>query len=99
MTGDQVTIEGIGVLPKSLVGSFIRELAVKSGLQGGGPLDYTLLLRSFAGRLRGSNAFGAFAGDTLMKLGLIGTIVGFIMMLAPIESLDNRPTAARSSPR
>ena len=97
VTGDHVTIEGIGALPKSLVGSFIRELAVKSGLQGGGPLDYTLLLRSFAGRLRGSNAFGAFAGDTLMKLGLIGTIVGFIMMLAPIEGLDTADRGAIKS--
>jgi hypothetical protein len=93
VAGDQVTIDGVGTLPTSLVAGFIHELAVKSGLQGGRRLDYTLLLRSFAGRLRGSNAFGAFAGDTLMKLGLIGTIVGFIMMLAPIESLD---TADRS---
>ena len=36
----------------------------------------------------GSNQFGAFASDTLMKLGLLGTIIGFIMMLAPIAGLD-----------
>ena len=41
-----------------------------------------------AGRLRGSNQFGAFASDTLMKLGLLGTIIGFIMMLAPIAGMD-----------
>ena len=50
--------------------------------------DDALLLRRFAGDLRGSNAFGAFAGDSLMKLGLIGTVIGFIMMLAPIAGLD-----------
>jgi len=97
VTGDQVTIEGIGVLPKSLIAHFIRELAVKSGMQSGKPLDYVLLLRSFAARLRGSNAFGAFAGDTLMKLGLIGTIVGFIMMLAPIAGLDTADRGAIKS--
>ncbi len=51
-------------------------------------LDQTLLLRSLADRLRGSNGFGSFASDTLMKLGLLGTIIGFIIMLAPIAGLD-----------
>jgi hypothetical protein len=32
---------------------------------------------------------GAFAGDSLMKLGLLGTIIGFIIMLAPIAGLDD----------
>jgi hypothetical protein len=81
-------IEGIGALPKGLVARHIRDLAVKSRLQGERRLDQTLLLRRFAGDLRGSNAFGAFAGDSLMKLGLIGTVIGFIMMLAPIAGLD-----------
>jgi hypothetical protein len=83
-----VTLEGVGALPKGLVTEHIRDLAVKSARQGGRRLDQALLLRRFAGQLRGSNAFGAFAGDTLMKLGLIGTVVGFIMMLAPIAGLD-----------
>jgi biopolymer transport protein ExbB/TolQ len=57
-----------------------------------------LLLRVLADRLRGSNQLGAFASDTLMKLGLLGTIVGFIMMLAPIAGLDpDNPEAVRSS--
>ena len=52
--------------------------------KGARRLDQTLLLRGLADRLRGSNGFGAFASDTLMKLGLLGTIIGFIIMLAPI---------------
>jgi len=88
LADDAVTIDGIGALPKGLVAKHIGALAVKAGLQGGRRLDQTLLLRRFAGDLRGSNAFGAFAGDTLMKLGLIGTVIGFIMMLAPIAGLD-----------
>jgi hypothetical protein len=46
-------------------------------------IDQTLLLRTLADRLRGSNGLGAFISDTLMKLGLLGTIIGFIIMLAP----------------
>jgi len=38
--------------------------------------------------LRGPNQLGSFASDSLMKLGLLGTIIGFILMLAPIAGLD-----------
>ena len=51
-------------------------------------LDQTLLLRGLADALRGPNQLGSYAGDSLMKLGLLGTIIGFIMMLAPIAGLD-----------
>src|SRR6266704_680024 len=76
------------VLPAGLVTDHIRSLVTKAKAQAGGRIDQTLLLRSLADRLRGSNGFGAFASDTLMKLGLLGTIIGFIIMLAPIAGLD-----------
>ena len=69
----------------------------RPGRKGQG-LDQTLLLRTLADRLRGSNGFGGFASDTLMKLGLLGTIIGFIIMLAPIAGLDvNDKLAMKSS--
>ena len=87
-----------GDSPAGLVAAHIRDLVTKATLQGAGRLDQTLLLRVLADRLRGSNPFGVFAGDTLMKLGLLGTIIGFIMMLAPIAGLDPENRAAvRSS--
>ena len=52
---------------------------------------------SLADRLRGSNGFGAFVSDTLMKLGLLGTIIGFIIMLAPIARLDAADKVAMKS--
>src|ERR1700720_616952 len=79
------------------VSAHIHDLAVKARLQGPRRLDQTLLLRGLAGRLRGSNQFGAFASDTLMKLGLLGTIIGFIMMLAPIAGLDPNDRGAIKS--
>lgn len=88
LDGDAIVVEGAGKLPPGLVSAHIHDLAVKAQLQGPRRLDQTLLLRGLAGRLRGSNQFGAFASDTLMKLGLLGTIIGFIMMLAPIAGLD-----------
>ena len=84
-------------LPGGLVSDHINSLVTKARAQGRGRIDQTLLLRSLADRLRGSNAFGAFASDTLMKLGLLGTIIGFIIMLAPIAGLDAADKAAMKS--
>jgi biopolymer transport protein ExbB/TolQ len=81
-----------------LVATHVRNLTVKSELTGeGGRFDQTILLRVLAERLSGSNNFGAFAGDLSMKLGLFGTIVGFIMMLAPIAALNTEDQAAIKS--
>jgi MotA/TolQ/ExbB proton channel family protein len=83
-----LTAEG-AKLPRSEVTAHIRNLILKAGLQGEEHrLDQTLLLRGLADALRGPNQLGAYAGDALMKLGLLGTIIGFIMMLAPIAGLD-----------
>ena len=86
--GDLLPAKGADGLPPGLVAGHIAGLVAKAASQHASRLDQTLLLRVLAARLRGSNGFGAFASDTLMKLGLLGTIVGFILMLAPIGGLD-----------
>ena len=85
---DVASAAASAALPAGLIAEHIGDLALKARTQGRGRLDQTLLLRSLADRLRGSNGFGSFASDTLMKLGLLGTIIGFIIMLAPIAGLD-----------
>jgi hypothetical protein len=75
-------------LPAGQVTAHIRNLILKARLQGRHPLDQTLLLRGLADALRGPNQLGSFASDALLKLGLLGTIIGFILMLAPIAGLD-----------
>jgi MotA/TolQ/ExbB proton channel family len=82
------TAVGERELPSGFVADHIGDLMRKAQTQGAGRLDQTLLLRALADRLRGSNGFGAFASDALIKLGLLGTIIGFIIMLAPIAGLD-----------
>jgi hypothetical protein len=84
---DVVTADG-APLPRGQITTHIRNLIVKARLQGDHRLDQTLLLRGLADALRGPNQLGSFASDSLMKLGLLGTIVGFILMLAPIAGLD-----------
>jgi hypothetical protein len=85
--GDVVIGEG-AKLPPGRVTGHIRNLVLKAGLQGNAQFDQTLLLRGLADALRRPHQFGSFAGDTLMKLGLLGTIIGFILMLAPVAGLD-----------
>jgi biopolymer transport protein ExbB/TolQ len=84
-------------LPRGLVRDHIQSLVTKAAAQDFRRLDQTLLLRTLADRLRGSNGFGAFVSDTLMKLGLLGTIIGFIIMLAPIAGLDAADKVAMRS--
>jgi len=98
--GEAVARDGVAATPAGtgLVARHIRDLVTKAAHQRGRRLDQTLLLRVLADRLKGSNGFGTFASDTMLKLGLLGTIIGFIMMLAPIGGLDPENRAAvRSS--
>ena len=84
-------------LPAGKITGHIRNLILKAGLQGNHRLDQTLLLRGLADALRGPNQLGSFASDALMKLGLLGTIIGFILMLAPIAGLDAADRASVKS--
>jgi hypothetical protein len=95
--GAKVLSPDARALPVGMVSDHIKSLVTKAETQGAGRIDQTLLLRSLADRLRGSNGFGAFVSDTLMKLGLLGTIIGFIIMLAPIAGLDAADKVAMKS--
>jgi MotA/TolQ/ExbB proton channel family len=88
VAGANVLTAGGKRLPPGQVTDHIRNLILKARLQGHHRLDQTLLLRGLADALRGPNQLGSFASDALLKLGLLGTIVGFILMLAPIAGLD-----------
>jgi hypothetical protein len=91
-----VTTDGARLPPGNVTGH-IRNLILKAKLQGHHRLDQTLLLRGLADQLRGPNQLGSFASDALMKLGLLGTIIGFILMLAPIAGLDSADRASIKS--
>jgi hypothetical protein len=95
--GSKALEAGTAELPRGLVRDHIESLVTKAAAQDYRRVDQTLLLRTLADRLRGSNGFGAFVSDTLMKLGLLGTIIGFIIMLAPIAGLDAADKVAMRS--
>jgi hypothetical protein len=66
----------------SLVGRYLSNWAAK-GSQG----DPRALLEAFNDALTNRHALGHFTADVLLKLGLLGTIVGFILMLLPIGEI------------
>lgn len=67
-----------------LVGAFISNWREK-----GGRGDSSALLTAFGDELVNRHAFGHFASDALLKLGLLGTVVGFILMLLPVAELSD----------
>ena len=65
-----------------LIGEFLKHLRARG--EGG---DATALLTAFGDDLANRRALGHFASDVLLKLGLLGTIVGFILMLLPVGEI------------
>ena len=54
-----------------------------------GPLapEQGALLAALGDEIANRHSTGHFASDTLLKLGLLGTMVGFILMLAPVAEM------------
>ena len=67
---------------EGLLGEFLTNLKKKT--DG----DSSALLTAFGDELANRHALGQFASDVLLKLGLLGTIVGFILMLLPVGEIE-----------
>ena len=76
-------------LPDSDYSSYLQDLLKKSRYTPHAELDHGILLEALTERLIARHSFGHFAGDMLLKLGLLGTIIGFIMMLTPVGELTD----------
>ena len=70
-------------VPDGMVGQFVRNLVRKGeGDQAG------VLVAALGDELANGHALGHFVSDALLRLGLLGTIVGFIFMLLPIGEME-----------
>jgi hypothetical protein len=85
--GRVVTADG-RELPDSQLSRHIANLLSKAKAASNGKIDQTLLLRSLADQLRGREKLGWFVSEALLRLALLGTAVGFILMLIPIAGLN-----------
>ena len=62
-----------------------------------GEADSEALLHSLTDEIANRHASGHFVSDALLRLGLLGTVVGFILMLAPVSEVTNfDPSSARA---
>ncbi len=84
---DIITSEGT-TLERGIVTEHISNLMAKArNLSAGASLDQTVLLRSLADRLRSREKLGLFVSESLLRIALLGTAIGFILMLIPISGL------------
>ena len=51
--------------------------------------EQTALMNAFGDTLANRHSLGHFASDLLLKMGLLGTMVGFILMLAPVAQMSS----------
>ena len=72
--------------PAGLLGRFLSNLARKR--RSAETADASVLVNAFGDELLNRHALGHFISDVLLKLGLLGTVVGFIFMLLPIGDID-----------
>jgi hypothetical protein len=71
----------------SLIAHHVANLRAKAKAQKGRRIDQTLLLRALADRIRSREKLGLFVSEALLRLALLGTAIGFILMLVPIAGL------------
>jgi hypothetical protein len=80
-----------GLLENSLTGEFLRSLLGKpvQTKSHSANRDGQLLAQVMAEQAQGQHEAGWFVSGLLLKLGLLGTVVGFVLMLAPIAELES----------
>ena len=87
--GERVVVGTDVALPDSATTTYLGDM-LKAGNGGSNP-ESSNLTEAFAEQLKGSHELGWFIVDILLKLGLVGTIIGFILMLGSVadtSSLD-----------
>lgn len=96
---EAVTIEGEAVrvggrlLPATrLVTEHVLDLLLKRARDA--EAEPGVLLDSFISQLRSRTRFGVYASDVLYKLGMLGTVIGFIQMLGTIGGMGEFTTEA-----
>jgi hypothetical protein len=78
---DCMLVDYLSDVARSSVGP--RDPAAEAGAAGA---ELTEVYRHHLGR---SHEFGWFAADLMLKLGLLGTIVGFVMMLGSVLTVED----------
>lgn len=88
---EQVVLNNQATLPESVTSSFFKDLIIrsenydnKSPEQGE---DNSSLISIYESKLKGPHELGWFVTEVMVKLGLLGTVIGFILMLGSVVNV------------
>ena len=74
-------------LSSGVVAEHVQDLLQK-GRSNNGNFDQTLLLQAYSDKLSGRQEIGFLIADLMLRLGLLGTVIGFIFMLGPLSAIQ-----------
>jgi len=89
-----VVLSGRTALPSCIMGDYIADLIkiylhhVGVRKENGGNGDPIGLMESYEKDLKNSSEIGWFLSDMVIKIGLLGTVVGFIIMLSSVSNVS-----------
>jgi hypothetical protein len=87
--GNRAFLASGAELPPGAMTSHILRLIAKARNSKTGKIEQTLLLRSLADSLKAREKLGWFVSEALLRLALLGTAIGFILMLVPITQVSS----------
>lgn len=90
IAGEEVWIGDMRLPSRRLVTEHILDLLLKRSKDTEAPQG--VLLDSLISQLRSRVRFGSYASDVLYRLGMLGTVIGFILMLGTMESMGDITT-------
>jgi biopolymer transport protein ExbB/TolQ len=98
----KVVINNKDTLPKSLIADYIHDLIHKyatsrNEAETDNSNDNKDLIEVYESRLKGQHEIGWFVSDLMIKLGLLGTIVGFVLMLASVANVTDFDVSSMQS--
>jgi hypothetical protein len=82
---EQVEVGRVTLSVDRPLGAFLHDATLKIRQAGDNRLD--VLLQSFAAQMRKTGRLGIFVSDVLYKMGMLGTVIGFIAMLVSMRDL------------
>jgi len=86
--GGRIVTVGGTPLEAGVITTHIGNLIAKSRTVGTVHFDQTVLLRGLADELKAREKLGFFVSESLLRLALLGTAIGFILMLVPLAGLN-----------
>ncbi len=93
MSDDKIHINGNEILPDCIVTNFIHDLLNKAprnpDLADNLSDSDTKLIEIYEARLKAPHEIGWYSADIMIRLGLLGTVIGFILMLGSVANITD----------